>query len=183
MILDIKKMSFPHFVLGGVASGKSKYAESIINQYAIEHKMQKYYIATAENIDCEINDKIKKHISRRGDSWNTIECPIDIASELSSINDRNNIILIDCITMWLGNLYHHQLNIKKEVEKLTYSLQNITAKIVIVSCETGLGIIGADKLSRSYCNDMGMINQQFAMICKDVTMVVAGLPLSLKNMN
>ncbi|MBC8037679.1 MAG: bifunctional adenosylcobinamide kinase/adenosylcobinamide-phosphate guanylyltransferase, partial [Rhizobiales bacterium] len=115
------------FVLGGARSGKSRYAEGL----AVKHRGRKTYIATAEAFDGEMVARIAQHREQRGESWETREAPLDLVATLAACN--TTFVLIDCITVWIGNLMHHGRDVSAEVQRLCEALARTRARIVVVS--------------------------------------------------
>jgi adenosylcobinamide kinase/adenosylcobinamide-phosphate guanylyltransferase len=164
-------------VLGGARSGKSAYAESL----AVRHKGPKLYIATAQAFDDEMQARIEQHRRQRsGAGWETVEAPFDLAGILRDCAGGGRFILIDCVTIWIGNLMHKQLAVAPYVDKLCSVLTAMQGTIVIVSNETGLGIVPDNAMARSFRDEAGRANQAIAKIADDVVFVAAGLPLRLK---
>lgn len=165
-------------VLGGARSGKSRYAEST----AKAKNKRLIYIATAQALDLEMSDRIKRHQQDRNDSWQTIEEPIDLADVLVANDDSDNCILVDCLTLWLTNclLAADQECWQQQKEALLNVLPKLKSEIILVSNETGLGIVPLDPLSRRFVDESGWLHQAIAPIADKVTFIAAGLPLSLK---
>jgi adenosylcobinamide kinase/adenosylcobinamide-phosphate guanylyltransferase len=164
-------------VLGGARSGKSAYAENL----AVRHKGPKFYIATAEAFDEEMHDRIKHHRSNRAeDGWETIEAPFDLANAIRDHASKKSFILLDCITVWIGNLLHKQSAVYPQVDELCSALAAAQGTIIIVSNETGLGIVPDNPMARAFRDEAGRANQAIAKIAGEVVFVVAGLPLTLK---
>ncbi len=173
-------------VLGGAKSGKSLYAENI----AIQSQKELIYIATAQTYDNEMNQRIVLHQRRRAEqkvNWHTIEEPIALANLLKPLNkkaqaDNNYLILIDCLTLWLSNLLckldqeQQQLEIDAFLDLLSHSQMDI----ILVSNETGLGIVPMNQLSRQFIDLAGSLHQKIALLADHVILTVAGLPLALK---
>lgn len=169
-------MSRVTLILGGARSGKSRYAEGL----AGKHKGPKTYIATAEVIDSEMQDRIAQHRKQRGKGWNTQEAPLDLVTALAV--HRTGFVLIDCITVWIGNLLHHGRDVRAEMKKLCETLSATSARIVIVSNEVGLSIVPDNTLARVFRDEQGFANQLIAEAADEVIFVAAGLPLVLKKM-
>lgn len=167
-------MSRITFVLGGARSGKSRHAEAL----AEKHKGAKTYIATAEAIDTEMRERIATHRSRRGGEWMTREAPLDLVAALAAA--KTGFILIDCITVWIGNLMHHGRDVRAEVAKLCEALKNTRARVVVVSNEVGLSIVPENALARAFRDEQGFANQRLAEIADEAVFIAAGLPVSLK---
>lgn len=162
-------------VLGGAASGKSAFAESLI----FRTERPRTYIATAQAFDAEMKSKIAAHQNMRGQGWTTVEAPIDIAGALTQISP-DNAVLIDCATLWLTNLILSDADVTAETDNLCNALSVAPFPIVIVSNEVGQGIVPDNALSRKFRNAQGRLNQQIAAQADTVVAVMAGLPLALK---
>lgn len=161
-------------VLGGARSGKSRQAEAL----AAAHAGVKYYIATAEPFDDEMRERILLHRSQRGAGWETVEAPLDLVSAVESLG--RGVVLIDCLTVWIGNLMHAGRAVAPEVEKLVAALTLSEAEIIVVSNEVGLSIVPETALGRRFRDEQGRANQAVAAVADEVILVVAGLPLTLK---
>ena len=167
-------MSHLTLVLGGARSGKSRYAEGL----AAKRRGRKTYIATAEAIDSEMHKRIAKHRQQRGKGWETREAPLDLVEALAAC--KANFVLIDCITVWIGNLMHHGRDVRAEVERLCETLTRTKTRVVVVSNEVGLGIVPENALARAFRDEQGFANQRIAEVADEVIFVAAGLPLLLK---
>ena len=166
------------FVLGGGRSGKSRYALEYANTFT-----SKAFVATAEAFDSEMEERIQRHQKERDPGFITIEEPLDLAKAIKAIPESIEIILIDCLTVWLGNLMYHkgiQNEPYLEVKELVEILKNPPCEIILVSNETGLGIIPGDPVSRAFRDHAGWLNQDIAGIADRVVFMVSGLPLMLK---
>ena len=166
-------MSRLTLVLGGARSGKSRFAENLARQ----HGGLRTYIATAEAFDDEMRQRIAKHREQRaGDGWVTIESTLDPASVLP----RDGLVLLDCVTVWLGNLMHHGRDLRAEVAKLCAALEVCPAEVILVSNEVGLSIVPENAMARRFRDEQGLANQALAEIADNVYYIAAGLPLKLK---
>ena len=166
-------MSRLTLVLGGARSGKSRFAENLARQ----HGGLRTYIATAEAFDDEMRQRIAKHREQRaGDGWVTIEATLDPASVLP----RGGLVLLDCVTVWLGNLMHHGRDLRAEVAKLCAALEVCPAEVILVSNEVGLSIVPENAMARRFRDEQGLANQSLAEIADNVYFIAAGLPLKLK---
>ena len=179
-----------HLVLGGARSGKSAYAEQLVDSFAAQRSddlpCRKFYIATAEAFDDEMQQRIDEHIARRGDSWQTIQEPVALDKVLADLTSQTGdaadaIILIDCLTIWLNNVLHYQHDAYDAIERLCASLIHAPCPVILVSNKIGLGLVPLDKLSRQFRDLSGKMNQSVAKAANKVTFVAAGLPLSLKD--
>ena len=160
-------------VLGGARSGKSRFAESLSSG-------KKYYIATAQAFDDEMKLRIAAHQKQRGHGWITHEAPLDLVTKLAEIDDAQNFILLDCLTLWLSNLLLAEADCSEMVFDLIEHLKSAKANIVIVSNEVGLGIVPDNKLGRAFRDIQGIANQSVAAVADHVVFIAAGLPLVLK---
>ena len=166
-------MSRLTLVLGGARSGKSRFAENLARQ----HGGLRTYIATAGAFDDEMRQRIAKHREQRaGDGWVTIESTLDPASVLP----RDGLVLLDCVTVWLGNLMHHGRDLRAEVAKLCAALEVCPAEVILVSNEVGLSIVPENAMARRFRDEQGLANQALAAIADNVYFIAAGLPLTLK---
>lgn len=162
-------------VLGGAASGKSTYGEQIVKQTG----RQCVYLATARVYDAEMREKVETHITMRGSGWTTIEEPVDVPGILAS-RSSDEVVLVDCATMWLTNIMLDGLDLKSEQDRLFAALDTAACTIVVVSNEVGLGIVPDSRLGRDFRNAQGRLNARLAAACDTVAMVTAGLPRALK---
>lgn len=169
-----------HLILGGARSGKSTHAEALaLAARARSEKPKKLtYIATATAGDDEMSERIKRHKLRRSEQWLTIEEPLDLASAISKLDD-SSIVLIDCLTLWLSNCLHANCWDKQKTMLLN-ALAQSKADIIMVSNEVGSGIVPMGELSRQFVDESGWLHQELAQLCENVSLIIAGLPLSLK---
>ncbi len=167
-------------VLGGVRSGKSRYAQTLA-----ERMDRVTFIATAERRDDEeMLLKIERHRADRPHTWMTVEEPLHLASAIRSVGDHSEAILIDCLTLFAANLLeaHAQteLDIQYAIDELCNTLQTTTSTIILVSNEVGSGVVPEYVSGRKFRDLVGEINQRVAAVADNVLMMVAGLPLALK---
>ena len=162
-------------ILGGARSGKSTFAECLVDYY---HK-SKVYIATSQALDVEMQDRIDTHTARRGADWHTIEAPMDVATPLAAATD-DQVILLDCATLWLSNQMLAGADLALETDRLIDALCHCAADIVVVSNEVGQGIVPDNQLARRFRDEQGRLNQRLAAAADLSVLVVAGLPLVLK---
>jgi adenosylcobinamide kinase / adenosylcobinamide-phosphate guanylyltransferase len=162
------------FVLGGARSGKSRYAESLIGALPPPW----FYLATAAAGDDEMAERIKAHRARRAASWRTLEVPRDLTGALAACG--NAPALVDCLTLWLSNLMLAEADVEAEVGRLEKTLQAAAAPVVLVANEVGSGIVPDHPLGRRFRDWQGIVNQRMAACADRVVLMVAGLPLVLK---
>lgn len=163
------------FILGGAASGKSAFAEDFVEKSGLNP----VYLATAQAFDAEMHKKIADHQARRGDHWTTLETPFDPAKELLA-RSGGEIVLLDCLTLWLTNLLLDDRDIDAAVDGLCAALNRAPCPVVIVSNEVGQGIVPENALSRQFRGVQGAANQRVAALADRAALVVAGLPVVLK---
>lgn len=166
-------------ILGGARSGKSRYAE----QLALQSQKTVVYIATAQAQDAEMQTRIAHHQASRSAEWLTIEEPLALATTLAAYAQPECILLVDCLTLWLTNLLgldDNEQRLKTELQALYAVLPQLTGELLLVSNETGLGIVPLGELTRRYVDEAGRMHQQLAAHMQQVIFMVAGLPLVLK---
>lgn len=169
-------------VIGGGRSGKSTYALNLAQSLGTE-AASRVFLATAQAFDDEMKKRIIAHQCERNNSFVTKEEPIAIAQTLRSLPKSTEVVLIDCLTVWLGNLFYHKGIGESEFDEVTEFLKVLEhppCSLVIVTNETGLGIIPADAESRAYRDCAGRLNQKVAALADRVVMLVAGIPVTIK---
>jgi len=167
------------FITGGCRSGKSQFALD----YANRHFHKKIYLATCEALDEEMAKRIEDHKKRRGSDWQTVEEPIKIAEAIRQHDDDAEVILLDCITLWLSNLLMRQKSehaIMEEVSRLMDMVNQVQTSFIFVSNEVGMGIVPAEPLGRRFRDLAGMANQKIAEAANRVVFMVSGIPIFLK---
>lgn len=162
------------FVLGGAASGKSAYAESLFRDAP-----NPVYIASAQAFDAEMREKIDLHIKRRGTNWRTIEAPLNAAGEIEALRS-NESCLFDCATLWLSNHLLAESDLLAEQARLLAAIRTCKATLVVVSNEVGQGVVPDTALGRQFREAQGRLNIELAALAETVVHVVAGLPRALK---
>jgi len=172
------------FITGGARSGKSRFAEQITRGFGGSHA----YLATAQPLDGEMGERISKHQQRRGDSWQTIEEPLQLSQALTDNDGIHSAILVDCLTLWISNLlFHYEVTIESleerilgDVEKLAETLGGMRTPVIIVSNEVGMGIVPEHRLGRLFRDIAGQANQIVAAAAGEAWLVASGIPLRLK---
>ncbi len=177
-------------ILGGARSGKSLHAES----RAIASGLPVTYIATAESRDGEMARRIAHHRARRPADWGCAEEPLHLAAKLRALAAPDTCLLVDCLTLWLSNLLFAGRAAQQaeagqaidcplfhdETAALVETLPQLPGRIILVSNEVGWGIVPMHPVSRLFADEQGRLNQRVAAVCDRVTLVAAGLPLTLK---
>lgn len=165
-------------ILGGARSGKSRLAERL----AGESGLAVTYIATSQALDGEMDARIRQHRARRPAHWGLLEEPLELARVLRENAAQGCCLLVDCLTLWLSNLLmlDDPARLDAEREALLECLADLPGRIILVSNETGLGVVPLGELSRRYVDAAGWLHQALAAQCQRVVFNVAGLPMVLK---
>ena len=168
------------FVIGGCRSGKSSHALQIAEGMPGDRKI---YIATCVPQDDEMKQRVARHQRERSQAWVTIEEPLGLAEVISKNSPKTDVMLVDCLTLWLSNLLMETTNEAKlagKISQLTDALKNATCPIILVSNEVGTGIVPENKLARQYRDLTGQANQAVAKTADKVIWMVAGIPVKVK---
>ena len=177
-------------IIGGARSGKSTLAE----KRALESGLHVVYVATAQALDGEMAHRIALHRARRPASWGLVEAPLGLADTLRENAAPDVFLLVDCLTLWLSNMLFAGIAAKQaeageivdcplysgEVQALVDTLPRLPGRIALVSNEVGWGVVPMAAVSRLFADEQGRLNQRVAAVCDRVTLVAAGLPLTLK---
>jgi len=175
-------VSRTQLILGGARSGKSQYAEQLAQSSGLEV----VYIATAQVYDAEFADRVHHHQQRRPVHWHLVEEAFFLADALKTYAADDRFLLVDCLTLYLAQWLCPDCNPPQnktwadERDALLDCLPHLPGRIVLVSNEVGLGIVPLGEINRLFQDEAGRLNQAVARLCDDVSFMVAGLPLSLK---
>ena len=166
-------------ILGGARSGKSRLAE----QTAKETGLSVIYIATAQALDTEMQQRIAHHQQQRPAHWQVLEEPIFLADRLLQCDQANQLILVDCLTLWLTNLLlaEDPALQQQQMQKLFEVLPQLQSQIILVSNETGLGVVPMGEISRRFVDEAGRLHQTLGQLANKVMFCVAGFPMILKD--
>ena len=169
----------PELILGGARSGKSRFAERL----AAESGLAVTYIATSQPLDGEMTERIAHHRERRPAHWALVEEPLQLARVLRERAAAERCLLVDCLTLWLTNLLmlDDPARLAEERDALLECLDGLPGRILLVSNETGLGVVPFGELTRRYVDEAGWLHQAVAERAQRVTFMVAGLPMTLKD--
>lgn len=137
------------------------------------------YVATAEALDDEMSARIADHRKRRGADWQTVEAPLDLAGAFSN-TPAEATVLIDCLTLWASNLMFSDRDFDVETHRLEGALAAHQSPIVLVSNEVGFGIVPDNAQARRFRDLQGRLNQRIAERAGRVVLMVAGLPIVVK---
>jgi adenosylcobinamide kinase / adenosylcobinamide-phosphate guanylyltransferase len=165
-------------VLGGVRSGKSRFAESL----ALAQSAPVTVIATATAGDAEMKRRIEIHRARRPAHWKLREEPRALAHALTTVAAADRFVLVDCLTLWLTNLLCHEDEtlLETEVARLLAVWPELPGEVVAVSNEVGMGIMPINDLARRFADAAGELHQAIAACSERVVSVVAGIPVTVK---
>ncbi len=176
-------MATTTLITGGARSGKSRFAE----QFATAYGAPLCYLATAQPLDAEMDERIACHRVRRGSDWHTVEEPLALPQTLSRLDGSYRAILVDCITLWLTNLLlqgredaDQEGQVIAEVQRLAATLRSMTTPVILVTNEVGMGIVPEHRLGRLFRDLAGQASQILAATCDEVYTVISGIPLKLK---
>ena len=176
-------------VLGGARSGKSAFAEKLAGQLG----ERVLYVATAQSLDEEMRERIRKHRDRRPGHWRTLETARQVGEAIREMAHPDEIILLDCLTLLVSNsvleggeearLEEAQPRVNAEIDDLLRVFQDHAAPVIVVSNEVGMGGVPLYPLGRVYQDLLGWANQQLAAEADQVYLVVAGLPVDIKKLS
>jgi adenosylcobinamide kinase/adenosylcobinamide-phosphate guanylyltransferase len=168
-----------YFITGGARSGKSAFAEKLAGDLA----GKRAYLATAQALDAEMVERIEHHRRRRGDAWDTFEEPLAVAELVRKLSGRYQVLLLDCLTLWLSNVMARtgsDKDISSQVDELTEALRGFGGSVLVVSNEVGLGIVPDNALARRFRDLAGFANQKVAQASDDAYFLAAGMPMKIK---
>lgn len=176
------------FILGGQRSGKSRRAELLARQWLAQSPDRRaVMIATGQPWDDEMRERIARHQrdrAQRVPGMATVEEPRALAGALREHSAPHTLVVVDCLTLWLTNLLMPAEGAATDPGEPTRSLcQAIGAArgpVVLVGNEIGLGVIPMGSEVRAFVDALGGLNQAVAAACERVTLMAAGLPLTLK---
>ncbi len=166
------------YVTGGARSGKSSFAL----QQAVRYK-KKVFLATAEPFDDEMKSRIGKHRAERGEQFITIEEPLYPEQALLNLPPGSEVVLLDCLTVWAGNLMHcfeDEGEINNRIDCLLEVLRQPPCDIILVSNEVGMGIVPENAMARRFRDIAGIVNQKVASRATEAYLLCSGLPIRLK---
>jgi adenosylcobinamide kinase/adenosylcobinamide-phosphate guanylyltransferase len=165
-------------ITGGARSGKSRHALSLASRAT-----RRVFIATAEPSDDEMRERVARHRAERKDDFVTVEAPTDIARALASIPLKTGVAVVDCLTVWLGNLVHHRgadTASFPELAGFLSAVRNPRCDLVLVTNELGMGLVPKNPLGRRFRDLAGRVNQEVACIADEVILMISGIPLTIK---
>jgi adenosylcobinamide kinase/adenosylcobinamide-phosphate guanylyltransferase len=171
----------PHtLVIGGCRSGKSRKALDLANAIGNARRL---FVATCVARDEEMHQRVKRHRQERGDAWQTLEIPLAVAEAITAHSPRADVILVDCLTLWVSNLILEKDDldhIAAAADQLAAAVENAACPVILVSNEVGCGIVPENRLARRYRDAAGLVNQRIAAACQQVVFMVAGCGQRIK---
>jgi adenosylcobinamide kinase/adenosylcobinamide-phosphate guanylyltransferase len=166
---------------GGSRSGKSTHAITLATADATASR--RYFIATAEALDDEMRLRIAHHQATRPAEFTTVEEPLDLQTAIADLAVRADVVVLDCLTLWISNLMGKGLNdeqILAEADALAAALRRTQFDVIVVTDEVGWGIVPDNPVARRFRDLLGWTNQKVAQVADRVMLMVAGYPLRLK---
>lgn len=182
-------------ILGGARSGKSAWAE----RRAAASGRPVLFVATATAGDDEMAERIARHRAERPAAWRTLEEPLYLRDAIQTAAQPGDAVLVDCLTLWVSNRIGAAIGFDAdpdalqpeawrdletalcaEVEALVALAKEREQTLILVSNEVGLGIVPATTLGRRYRDLLGRVNQAVASQAESVVLMVAGLPIDLR---
>ncbi len=167
------------FVVGGCRSGKSRFALRLGQSLGSRGA----FIATAQALDAEMNRRIQRHKAARPRSWVTYEEPLDLCKVLEKAEGQYDVIVVDCLTLWLSNLIQLGLDQKQlsgRIKELVKTLRRLRTPAILISNEVGLGVIPATSLARTFSDHSGLLHQAVARHAHEVYWTMAGIATRIK---
>jgi adenosylcobinamide kinase / adenosylcobinamide-phosphate guanylyltransferase len=174
--LDIGMLTL---ITGGCRSGKSTHAIAIASA---SQASRKFFIATAEPLDDEMRARIADHRRLRPAEFHTIEEPQKLSAALRSLHGRADVVVVDCLTLWVSNLLqeYNDETILADAGTLASLLVQAPFSTIVVTDEVGWGVVPDNAVARRFRDLLGWTNQKIARVADQVTLMVAGYALRLK---
>lgn len=165
-------------IVGGVRSGKSRYAEQLAASYDGPISV----IVTGTGGDEEMAARIAAHRARRPSHWPVREEPIALGRALLEVARPGSVVIVDCLTLWLTNIIMQSDDglLERESDALLAAVQSAPGVVILVSNDVGSGIIPVNELARRFADVTGSLHQRVAQACDRVVWMMAGLPLTVK---
>ncbi len=165
-------------ITGGARSGKSTHALKLAASY-----QRQFFVATGEALDEEMTARIEFHRETRPSEFQTVEEPLYVGAALGRLKDRADIVVLDCLTLWVSNLMqrHDQDEpVIAEADRLAEILKLATFASIVVTDEVGWGIVPDHPMARRFRDLLGWTNQKIASVADDVLLMVSGYPVKAK---
>ena len=168
-------------VTGGIRRGKSKYGLELAAQQA----GSKCFLATAQALDNEMKIRIQNHRKERSTEFATCEEPLYLANALQNLQSQYDLILIDCLNMWLSNLLMEHIgkkeeNITRQIEWFLQMVKEKKTSMIFITNEVGMALVPDNATGRWFVEELGRLNQRVAEICDEVIFMTCGIPNPIK---
>lgn len=181
-------------ILGGQRSGKSRRAEMLARQWLAQSPAHRaVLVATGQPWDDEMRERITRHQQDRAErvpGMATVEEPLQLPQALAAHGNAQTLVVVDCLTLWLTNLLMPAedakpnrapaLSLPAQTAMFLEAIESSPGPLVLVGNEIGLGVIPLGREVRAFVDALGRLNQEVAQACERVTLMAAGLPLTLK---
>jgi len=163
-------------IIGGARSGKSRLAAERARASGLPVR----FIATATAGDDEMAERIRRHRAERPADWRTVEVGRDLGAALADAARPGCCVVVDCLTLWLGGLIDAPEALDSASAAFLAALADADGEIILVTNEVGQGVVPDNACARRFRDAAGRLHQAVAARCERVTLVTAGLPLTLK---
>lgn len=167
-------------ITGGVRSGKSRYALALARRI----DGPKVFLATAQPFDDGLRERVQEHQEQRGAEFRTVEEPVYLGKALAAVGKTPAVVVIDCLTVWVNNLFHEMKDnvtaIRGQKDSFVQALTDCPSAVIIVTNEVGMGIIPDNALARDFLDTLGILNQRIAQLSDEVILLVSGIPSWVK---
>ncbi len=179
------------FVLGGVRSGKSSYAATVAESLSGDEGVTLIATADSASADSGMRQRIEKHRAERPAHWTTLEAPIELDLSLEEVT--HNVVVIDCLTIWLSNLLATcgdadqsgfymlaENTIQSALRNLVAATERASGHLIIVANDVGSGVAPLTRLGNVFADMQGLVNQRIAAVSDEVYVMTAGIPTRIK---
>ena len=168
-------------IIGGARSGKSRFAQQYASNWQNRTQGKVVVIATAENTQGAMAKRIAHHQTQRPKDWQLVETCLELPQALIEHSQNDNLIIIDCLTLWLANVLFSGRNWQDEKQALLDAVEQLPGEVLFIGNEVGQGVVPLGELSREFVDESGWLHQVLGKQVDSVTLVIAGLPLKLKS--
>lgn len=168
-------------IIGGARSGKSRFAQNYATEWQSRTQGEVIVIATAEVTDGAMAKRVAHHKINRPQHWRVVETTVNLTAALEKFSRQDNLIMVDCLTLWLSNIQLRDLNWIEVKQELLDCVLKLPGELIFISNEVGQGVVPLGELSRTFVDESGWLHQSLAQRVDQVTTVIAGLPLILKS--
>ncbi len=169
-----------HLILGGVRSGKSRFALAQAQALGLPTA----FIATASPEDASLRARIARHRAERPRDWLTVEEPLDVVAACRRVARQRDLLVVDCVTLWVANLMQRgedEPAVVAAADDMAKLLNERLVSIILVSNEVGAGVHPPTEVGVRFADRLGRANQRLAAAADRVTLMVAGLPVTVKD--